>query len=532
MAKKGKRKPHIKQRDYSDRNITGVKGHKRDRKKLVPPLAQIGEIQLSSWKDAAIPNIIWACILAAHLERDQYLELFRQIVSSTREGLDNYEDTYITHNQIALRTDHEFEIMFAPLFGDEQIEKLLSSMLLIECMPDRALWEKKLPAPDPEMGWDTLAMAIAQCIDHQSEKSTDIRWLKVAHKIAIGKMFFAAKMSDRIEELRLYPNKGDMRFVRPFIRSTEIAMRNLDFRKDDDGDAIPSHHEEFWKECFEKTVCFPSLEYDFADLETDELVEQLKNIANELSEHFDVTTENTGIDARHDSSFGIVLYSIYLFFETALTQHHQVLSGRLVLRTVVEAFITLRFLTAKDNDTIWKQYRTHGYGRAKLAFLKNIQEEEVPEFVDLESLEELINEDLWMEFQEIDLGQWAGSDLRKMAIDGGVKDVYDKYYDLLSAISHGQWPAVRETVFTTCWNPLHRLHRIPAPQRPKPTVLSDGASLINRMLDDLNHLYPSFKMRIKWHKSRAGEAKVDEKKANKGKATKSSKRQPTRPKKA
>jgi hypothetical protein len=52
----------------------------------------------------------------------------------------------------------------------------------------------------------------------------------------------------------------------------------------------------------------------------------------------------------------------------------------------------------------------------------------------------------------------------------------------------------------TCLNPLHRFHRIPAPPKSyMPSILPDACKLVNRMVDDLNHLYPSFKQRLKWH---------------------------------
>ena len=112
----------------------------------------------------------------------------------------------------------------------------------------------------------------------------------------------------------------------------------------------------------------------------------------------------------------------------------------------------------------------------------------------------LANEDMWMEFQDIELGHWADLNLRKMAEVAKVKDVYDKYYDLCSGYTHGQWVCVRDTVFVNCLNPLHRFHRVPAPPKSDmPSVLADGCKLVNRMLDDLNHLYPTFKPRLRWH---------------------------------
>jgi hypothetical protein len=80
------------------------------------------------------------------------------------------------------------------------------------------------------------------------------------------------------------------------------------------------------------------------------------------------------------------------------------------------------------------------------------------------------------------------------------KHHHDRSYDWTSAYTHANWSAVRDTVFVTCLNPLHRFHRIPElPKLSMPSTLEDASRLINRMLDDLNHLYPTIKGRIGWH---------------------------------
>ena len=149
------------------------------------------------------------------------------------------------------------------------------------------------------------------------------------------------------------------------------------------------------------------------------------------------------------------------------------------------------------------QYRQYGSGQAKLSFLKNVREDNIPEFVNLEEIENLANEDAWFEFQDIPLGAWADKNLRQMAIESDCKAVYDAHFDWASGYVHGNWASVRDTVYVTCVNPLHRLHRIPSPPRSNmASILNDAFKLINRMLDELNHLYPSFKPRIRWHKQR------------------------------
>ena len=176
-------------------------------------------------------------------------------------------------------------------------------------------------------------------------------------------------------------------------------------------------------------------------------------------------------------------------------------SGRILLRTIAECLITLTYLRVRDNPTLWRQFRNYGVGQTGLAFLKTSGLDDVPDYLDMAKLEVLANEDTWLEYQDIDFGAWANKNLRAMSEEVGVKDVYDTYYDWPSGFVHGNWGSIRDAAFTTCLNPLHRFHRVPRPLQPMPSVLVDCCKLCNRMLDELNSLYPGFPTRIRWHKT-------------------------------
>jgi hypothetical protein len=132
-----------------------------------------------------------------------------------------------------------------------------------------------------------------------------------------------------------------------------------------------------------------------------------------------------------------------------------------------------------------------------LSFLKHITAESVPEYIRIEELEMHANADLWMEFQEINLGAWNNKNLREMARHAGVKSVYDRYYDWPSDFVHATWSAVRDTCFGMCSNPLHKFHRIAIlPRVDMPDTVIDAGRLVNLLLDELNKIYPTFKTRV------------------------------------
>jgi hypothetical protein len=487
---KGKKhdKPHIKQQKFKDRNISPLESHKRRGKTFQAPFSTLpAPIQMRAWNDECVPNILWACILASLLERREYLRLFRKVIINTRENVPRYEEMFVTHNYIATFSDIEFDEMFATVLANDNATQALRALRLVDCLPDRPHWDRHLPEPDPERDWNILFHAVADCFDHQSERATDIRWLKIMYMLVSGQLVMPESMEERLEELRLYPDKGDMRQVRPSIRATEIMFRGLELGEEEHrGPALPPNHRtQFWSEMKAKTGCIFPKGFEPPKGAPKELREELIATLQAAQEHFDDTIFTTAADPRHDGAFGLVLFALTLLFDATTGWTHTLVEGRLVLRTIVEAFITLHFLRAKDDPVLWLQYRRFGSGQGKLAFLKNVRQDEVPEFFDLEMIERLANEDMWLEFHDVEIGNWANLNLRTMAEQAEVKDVYDKFYDWSSGYSHGHWLCVRDTVFVNCMNPLHRFHRIPGPPvTTMPSVLPDGCKLINRMLDD------------------------------------------------
>ena len=259
--------------------------------------------------------------------------------------------------------------------------------------------------------------------------------------------------------------------------------------------------EAIWNELFRKTDCMLGSYPGPPAEDRKPLVSELTSIMDQLMEHFLASMSTTNVDARMDASFGIVLYTLTLTCELAHSPGRIFASGRILLRTIAECLITLTYLKVNDNATLWRQYRNYGVGQTGLAFLKTSGLDDIPDYLDIAKLEMLANEDTWLEYQDIDLGAWTNKNVRVMSEEAGMKDVYDRYYDWPSGFVHGHWGSIRDAAFTTCLNPLHRFHRIPRPLQPMPSVLIDCCKLCNRMLNELNGLYPGLHARIQWHKT-------------------------------
>ncbi len=67
----------------------------------------------------------------------------------------------------------------------------------------------------------------------------------------------------------------------------------------------------------------------------------------------------------------------------------------------------------------------------------------------------------------------------------------------MSAFMHGHWAALHDSVYDTCGNPLHRLHRIPREgTRLLPDVISNACRLIDRILLLVDQCYTDFSDRV------------------------------------
>ncbi len=64
------------------------------------------------------------------------------------------------------------------------------------------------------------------------------------------------------------------------------------------------------------------------------------------------------------------------------------------------------------------------------------------------------------EFRRIDLGgNFAGVDLRTVAINTNLKSLYDLNYQPLPSEAHGDWTTLTRDNLEYCTNPLHGYHR-------------------------------------------------------------------------
>jgi len=469
-----------------------LSAHKRLGKTLVPPLASIPNLRTRSWINDGLPEYIWASLLLVAGPREAVLEVFRELGQRVH-ALGENAVTDVSLSGIAHDLPQSKETVVDFICQSPLAKAVLAPMLLFPSLPARQVWEEAIHLDPPGDAWDRIAKSVLETLDHQSQMATDIRWLSVLPMVAAGRIRFPTEYANTIREIELYPHLGDQRSVRPTIRSMELAVSGSmasDYPRTWSG--------EFWIHCKRSTGCAPlGSYYPVAATSKGTTRKIVDDVHKTLLEHCLATSTTTAVDPKHDTTFGTALYAIQLVREAMAIGASTSLSGRFVLRGVLELFVTIAYLTKRNDDELWKSYRVYGSGQAKLSSLKIDASSEKPNGVSVQTLEALANEDIWQEFLTIDLGHWDNSNTRKMSEDAGVKDYYDRYYPWTSMYIHGHWGALRTTVFDTCANPLHRLHRIPRETvQAQPDILPDVVRLTDRILSLLGRLYPPFSKRL------------------------------------
>src|SRR5439155_17607879 len=142
--------------------------------------------------------------------------------------------------------------------------------------------------------------------------------------------------------------------------------------------------------------------------------------------------------------------------------------GRVVLRLMLESLFYLRFLTEQNRPELFLAFQKYGIGQEKLykMQLRKLLEEgkleasaDLREFIDSDSDEEISDELVNVRLKNFE-------DLRKVAIEAGMKDDNVLHYQPESTVVHGHWPALRRYYLEMCTEPLHRLHLQPTFRLP------------------------------------------------------------------
>jgi len=487
----------------NNKNMIGsrLNNHKQHKKQLTPPMLQIKGMTSMSWYYERLPDLLWAVLIIGNTERNIALDYFRYIAKYVEN---NPECSDITISGISILPDSKLKD-FSSYFVNwsSEINNLLRPMLLFPKLPRIDVWGKLLNKPIIDEDWQKIVNGVNMTFWHQSQEATDCRWIKVFCRILSGKIHFPVSMNNKVKEIIEYPNYGDLRSVRPSIRALEMMP---DLNENEDKIAWIDF---FWNHCYKNTACIP--ENSLGKILNNRKIEidknkrkyyykELENLRMKLIDHFFNISGTSQINSRYEGAFGLTIYGITIVMEIISYQLSFSIAGRLLIRVLVETYITFAYMLKKENDDdkVWDDYRIYGNGQIKLIYLKLKEMGETVSCIDIEKMESIANEDKWAEFVPINIGHWESINLRKMSEECGLKDIYDKYYNYTSGYIHANWGGVREAVLEKCLNPLHRFHNLPILTNLPfiSNVTDDSIDILNNILNYLDVAYPKFTFRM------------------------------------
>jgi hypothetical protein len=210
-----------------------------------------------------------------------------------------------------------------------------------------------------------------------------------------------------------------------------------------------------------------------------------ENVREGLDERWDKLPVELYDSETYETIGGLLARQATLSIELALTP--MMWTGHiapLVLRCMTDCHITLAWIL-NDPAERSKKYILYGLGQEKLQIehLKadgNQDDERIPAMIEMK--------ESWLGSQrrdfltEVNVGNWAGLDTRKMAQEADCEGLYKFAYVPFSGAAHNMWQHISMYNLKMCSNPLHKYHRVPTIREvdPEPDFVYRSAKYLNR----------------------------------------------------
>lgn len=469
------------------RNST-LKEHKQVKKQLLTPWNSLlgDKSSLRSWYKERVPEYLWlGCIVNKYGRKDGLKKIY-------------YIIEYVINKKLEIN-DLRFSSLLKLSNGGlydyicSIIDKDLMDIFCCVC-ENNELYRNKFYNFKYTNNYriNQLKENIKGLMNHQSELSTDIRFVIVYFLSAQGKLHFMEGMEtlDALKEYYYLDHSDEkMKLYRPLIRSTEITIEQIYEQR-----SYPSY---FWNIVGKVSDC----DYFYIDYKErfsvnmkgyiQEAKKQLSLLVLDRSKEFD------------DTKF-TVLTSIFNYFLKVMNEIDEgnlyfKISGRILMRTLMDCYVIAKFLVVeeKNNPKIYLDYIEDGLGHYKLINVK-ARDSKIEEYGHMLPivLESLSNEPKSEEYLDVNLGYFNKKSVieRFKAIDE--KELYDLLYDYDVQFSHGHWGAIRESATVSCSNPLHKghFHSDINFEVECSSIKEDMLKISNKFVELINSQYEDFKI--------------------------------------
>ena len=451
--------------------------HIQKKKKLLPPLlAFAGEKHKSySWTQDVMPGLIWIGLIQEMYGMHQGVDYISRLAGAAfkimREETKPFFCLIDSFSQLSEQQKNELlKSIDAEGFLGE-IQKALSGLFyFFPGSPLEFLNTDPSRLTNEQDAQILLNKIIPLLIDRYSRNSTLVLSTGVYLGLNQGKIKIATDkidMAEKFAHIPFYPDTKKSQMAASSFRSMAFIFSNS---------GNESKNEEqikwtkfFWSQLSSQGICAVDYEMEMADVPYDDFGNVVVTFCNtaktELAQRLESWKFDLGKIEIYEVIGGLLARQVTLATDIAMSplmwNSH---SAPVLLRAMADVHITLSWIF-KDRYERSKQYIEHGIGGMKLeiAHRKRMIEEgnndpELQHIVDVQ--ENWLGSQRISDLVQVDLGNWSGLSVRKMAEESDCLDFYNYVYQPFSNAVHSSWSHISMHNVQHCKNPVHCNHRI------------------------------------------------------------------------
>ncbi|WP_313070242.1 DUF5677 domain-containing protein [Lacrimispora sp.] len=461
--------------------------HKYKKGKFITPfnelMSEIG--RENSWYHGRLPEYLWLALIVKFYGRKEGLEKCYFIIKKLRKIV---PEMFSPKFSIILHMNNEMQTDFYDYILEYIEIDVLSPLTTIFTYSKYQCFASKFFSDVPvEERVKRINIVLKETSDHQSNLSTDIRFLVLYFDFLSGRLHVSKEHADLILEYpKLDHSDEKMRMIRPMVRVMELAPIDID----------PYNTEfldNFWEGVSRMSDC-ELIYINFKD-EPSNASEYIDKVKTVLQYYNDLLVSSNPLDNKMLVLLSIATYSYKRLLELVNHSLYNTISGRSTVRVLIENYIMMKYLLQNESthEDIWTEYQYYGIGQYKLIVERYVQSGKQIEnsHVLYDYLDILVNEYKNKEFIDMDTTYFGKQNVRAKAICVNEKDLFDYYYDYDSAFEHGLWGAIRESSLIKCNSPSHQYHCVPDinDNQKMPSVWNDSVSTMNKTFTVLKSVY-------------------------------------------
>lgn len=470
--------------------------HKFEKGRLITPFNyELKDLlQEEPWYYRRMPEYLWLGLIINDGERTTQIQKCFRIIKYLND-LD--KDINLLQMSTILTLSNEEQNKFYTFLEELQVVKSLRPLSLV--VPSDSLNLLKVIKGyniSIEKRIEKLNNILGYLSDHQSNLSTDVRFLVLNKFLVAGKLQVAHDnvFSQTMSQYALVSHETpEMKLYRPTIRSAEIGISaGLNDKNSIDIRFVKT----FWKKISLLTDC----EVFYMNIEnpaneSGDLEKHKEYIYEVLNYYTKLLIETRPLDNKMLVLLGIFTFSYKRLIELVDHNLENTISGRTIMRSITESYMMTKYLLLEEpnHKDIWGEYQDYGIGQYKLIYGRYAEENPEVEgsHVPFEYINNLVSEFKNEEFINIDTKYFGSGNIRNKFKEIGEENLWKYYYDYDSIYEHGLWGAIRESSILKCSAPGHQYHGVPDIENIQklPSVALDCMMIMNRHIKLLEKEY-------------------------------------------